>query len=87
MVVSPIQKTYRLCCPRCQRDSIRINLMGEQLFFLSIDPVTGELKRGLPLGFTPGLPAALYVCADCGYDNVVPSMFIKEDSDEAAALS
>lgn len=69
-------------CPKCGGGGLRSNSLGELIRIATIDPLTGEIKPGATVEFRPSEAADLYTCSDpaCGYENVVPSMFVaKED--------
>lgn len=72
--------THKLCCPACGWGSIRTSLLGEILYRTAVDPMTGEVQRGGQIMATPydNGPVPLYVCGQCSYSNVVPSMFVVE---------
>jgi hypothetical protein len=73
------ETTHALACPLCGCGVIRTNLMGDMLYRTGIDPLTGQIKLGSEVGFTPSDgPVPLYVCGGCSYQNVVPSMFVRE---------
>lgn len=69
---------YQLTCPSCGNGTIRVNLYGESICRVGVDPVTGEVKHGVQVEFWPGEPVPIYFCTACEYENVVPSMFVRE---------
>lgn len=66
-------------CPSCGGQNIRVNLMGEAIHLVAVDPVSGEVKHGKQVDFLEKEPVPIYFCADCQYENVVPSMFVKRE--------
>lgn len=69
----------RGACPACDGVNLRVNVYGEQIRLVGIDPVSGEVKHGMAVDFIEGAPVPIYFCDDCRYENVVSSMFVRRE--------
>jgi hypothetical protein len=72
--------TYRLACPRCEGDEIRVEVMGVAIHRVGIDPVSGTVKRGTTQSDfrKTDVGIDIYVCQDCGYESVTNYQFSQE---------
>ena len=71
-------KTYSLSCPICGSRRIRKNLLVEAIHLVAVDPIDGTVHQGSMMDRRNTEVNPTYLCHDCGYENVVPSMFVKE---------
>lgn len=72
-------KTSSLECPRCGRPNIKANTLADVIYLVGIDPLSGEVKKGMVQEIRPTECVDLYVCTDCGYESAASWMFVKED--------
>lgn len=70
--------THKIECPKCKGHKVRKSVSGDMLYWLHVDPETGDTRQGKMIDFIPDGPVDVYQCTDCDYENVCDFMFVTE---------